>query len=117
MQLLEERSGAFNAEQTDGGDSGLVEEEAPTVPEPSPGFSSGVYEGSSNGVPRHPPQKRRQVALRVTTSDDDDNDDDRDMHKKAMHKKDSRMSLDDPLDPEIAAALQACEEEDAYDII
>ena len=115
--MLEQRSGAFNAEQTDDGESGFVEQEAPTVPKPSPGFSSGIYEGSSNGVPRYPPQKRRNAPLRVTTSDDDDNDDDIDMQKKGMHKKDSRMSLDDPLDPEIAAALQACEEEDAYDIV
>ena len=106
LQLLELRSGAFNAEPADGSDSGFPDQAY--VPQHPPY----AYEGSSSGVPRYPPQKRRNASMRVTASDDDDDNDDH-----AMCKKDHGISSDEPLDPEIVAALQTAEENDEFEYV
>ena len=100
--MLERRSGQFNTEQAATSDSGSPEEAY--VPQHSPY----AYEGSSSGVPRYPPQKRRYPSQKI--ADLDVNGDDH-----VMHKNDGGRSLDEPLDPELAAALKACEENDNFD--
>ena len=81
LQLVEQRSGAFHAEHADDSDSDLPEQ--PSSDAYYGGSSTSVpkhppyaYEGSSSGVPRYPPQKRRR-----------------------------HPELDEPLHPELAAAL------------
>jgi hypothetical protein len=59
-------------------------------------------------VPRYPAQKRRYPPQKNAYSDVNGDD-------HVMHKKDGGRYLDEPLDPEVAAALKACEENDTFD--
>ena len=107
MQLLESRSGAFNAVPVNGSDFGEPEQASSVAHE---SYTAGVYEGSSSGVPRYPAQKRRRPVPSVTVATSDADDD------HGMCMKSRRISsLDEPLDPEIAAALQASEEDGTFE--
>ena len=105
MQLLELRSGAFIAE--------LVDESVSCEPEQAPSVAQegSTAEVSSSGVPRYPAQKRRRPRASVTVATSDDEDD------HGMRKKSGRISLDEPLDPAIAAALRASEEDGTFEDI
>jgi hypothetical protein len=107
MQLVELRSGAFTAVPADGSEFGEQEQ---GLADANNSSTAGVYEGSSSCVPRYlaPKRRRPRPAKTIATSEDEDD--------KGMRTKSGRISsLDEPLDPEIAAAILASEEDGTFE--